>query len=275
MSKKGRLIVVSGTSGAGKGTIIGALMAEHPDEYVLSVSATTRAARVGEEHGVHYFFLSHDEFDAMIERGEFLEHAEYVGNKYGTPAKWVEERLNEGRDVILEIEINGAMQIKSKVPEALLVFVSPPSLEELRNRLIKRGTETEEQISARIAKAEEELKHTDEYDVLIVNEDIEKSVNLLHNIVHSKSEKKYTGEKSMLHPSYTDLMDAVNSEVEEGEDPIVQSRYSIVMAASKRARQLVDGAAPLVDDNETKPLSVAVDEIYNGKVTISVDDTKK
>ena len=149
---KGILIVVSGFAGAGKGTIMIKLISEYPD-YALSVSATSRAPRPGEQDGVNYFFKTRSEFEDMIVRDEFLEYAEYVGNYYGTPKAFVDQKLSEGKNVLLEIEIQGAMQIKGKYPEALLVFVMPPSAEELKNRLTKRGTETPEVIEKRMKRA--------------------------------------------------------------------------------------------------------------------------
>ncbi len=273
MENKGRLIIVSGLSGAGKGTIVKSLLEKYPQEYVLSISATSRAPRSGETEGREYFFKTREEFEKMIEKGELLEYAGYVDNYYGTPKAWVTEQLADNKNVILEIEINGAFQVKEIFPQATLVFVEAPDLDELRKRLEGRGTETKEQIDSRIERAKEELTYKDRYDYVIVNRDVEKSVEMLHNITQLISKTGKTGDKkNMLHPSYTDLMNVVNSDVAEGEVPIVQSRYSIVMAASKRARQIVDGDEPLVPAEGEKPLSVAVEEIYSGKVKILGDD---
>ncbi len=272
MENKSRLIIVSGLSGAGKGTIVKSLLEKYPQEYVLSISATSRAPRPGETDGREYFFKTREEFEKMIEEGELLEYAAYVDNYYGTPKAWVAQQLADNKNVILEIEINGAFQIKKIFPQATLVFVEAPDLDELRKRLEGRGTETKEQIDSRIERAKEELTYRARYDYVIVNRDVEKSVEMLHNITQLISKTGKTGEKNMLHPSYTDLMNVVNSDVAEGEVPIVQSRYSIVMAASKRARQIVDGDEPLVEAEGEKPLSVAVEEIYSGKVKILGDD---
>ena len=272
MSNSGILIVLSGLSGVGKGTIVNRLIEKHPGDYVLSISATTRGPREGETDGKEYFFRTEDEFKSMISNGELLEHARYVNNYYGTPKKWVMEQLASNRNVILEIEVQGGFQIKEMMPDSVLVFINAPSFEELRNRLEKRGTESADVINERIERGKEELVHAQKYDYIIINEDVEKSVDMLHNIISVNKEIR-TGERNMLHPSYTDLMNAVNGESENAEQPVVQSRYSIVMAASKRARQLVDGAEPLVDcDYTSKPLSVAIDEIYSQKVTILGDD---
>ena len=152
---KGILVVVSGFSGAGKGTVMKRLMEKY-DDYALSVSATTRKPRPGVEDGREYFFRTRDEFEKLIEEDALLEYARYVENYYGTPRSYVEEQLRAGRNVILEIEIQGAMKIKEKIPEALLVFVTPPTVEELERRLTGRGTETAQVIADRLATAAEE-----------------------------------------------------------------------------------------------------------------------
>ena len=154
---KGILVVVSGFSGAGKGTVMKRLMEKY-DDYALSVSATTRKPRPGEEDGREYFFRTRDEFEKLIEEDALLEYARYVENYYGTPRSYVEEQLQAGRNVILEIEIQGAMKIKEKIPEALLVFVTPPTVEELERRLTGRGTETAQVIADRLARAGEEAE---------------------------------------------------------------------------------------------------------------------
>ncbi len=181
---KGILIVVSGFAGAGKGTIMNKLISEYPD-YALSVSATSRAPRPGEQEGINYFFKTRDEFEDMIVKDEFLEYAEYVGNYYGTPKAFVDRKLEEGKNVLLEIEIQGAMQIKGKYPDALLVFVMPPSAEELKNRLTKRGTETAEVIEKRMKRAVSESEGIENYDYIVINDDVDKCTALLHNIIQS------------------------------------------------------------------------------------------
>lgn len=184
MSKrKGVLTVISGYSGAGKGTVMKALMAKYGQVYKLSVSATTRSPRTGEEHGREYFFVSREEFEQMIAEGQLLEHACYVGNYYGTPKAAVEECLNKGIDVLLEIEMQGGTQIKKKFPEAVLVFIMPPSAEELKRRLIGRGTETPEVIEARLKRAKEEAHWMDEYDYLLINETVDECVEQLHRVI--------------------------------------------------------------------------------------------
>ena len=161
--EKGILFIISGFAGSGKGTIVKELLKRY-DNYALSVSATTRAPRPGEEHGRDYYFVTRDEFENMIDSGGLLEYAEYVGNYYGTPCSYVDEKLAEGKDVILEIEQQGALQIKRKRPDALLMFVMPPSVQEVYNRLKKRGTETEEVILKRMRQGAKEAEVIDEYD---------------------------------------------------------------------------------------------------------------
>ena len=164
---RGVLVVVSGFSGAGKGTIMKSLMAKY-DNYALSVSATTRSPRPGEEDGREYFFRTREEFEEMIRQDQLIEYAQYVENYYGTPRTYVEEQLAAGRDVILEIEIQGARKIKKKFPEAVLVFVTAPSMAELKGRLVGRGTESQEVIRQRLARAAKEAEGVEEYDYLLV-----------------------------------------------------------------------------------------------------------
>ena len=182
---KGILVVVSGFSGAGKGTVMKRLMEKY-DGYALSVSATTRKPRPGEEDGREYFFRTRDEFEKLIEEDALLEYARYVENYYGTPRSYVEEQLQAGRNVILEIEIQGAMKIKEKIPEAVLVFVTPPTIEELRSRLIGRGTETADVIASRLRRAAEESEGMNNYDYILINDQVEDCVDQLHQIILSE-----------------------------------------------------------------------------------------
>ena len=191
--EKGVLVVVSGLSGAGKGTICKRLLEKYPD-YVLSVSATSRKPRKGEENGREYFFITKEEFEDMIRDGKLLEYARYVENYYGTPKEWVEQQLESGKNIILEIELQGAFQIRDKIPEAVLVFILPPDMEELKRRLVNRGTETMEEIEKRLERAAEEMAFVPEYDYVIVNDEVEKSVDMLHNIVRSEKERVQEGE---------------------------------------------------------------------------------
>lgn len=180
---QGMLIVISGFSGAGKGTLIRRLMAEHGEDYALSVSATTRAPRPGEVDGKEYFFLDKARFQEMIHEDRLLEYARYVDNYYGTPRDYVEEQMRAGKDVILEIEIQGALRIKGQYPEAVLIFVTPPSAEELRSRLVNRGTETDEVIRKRMNRAADEAVGVEAYDYILINEDVERSTELLHKVI--------------------------------------------------------------------------------------------
>ena len=186
MNKKGILIVVSGFSGAGKGTLMKELLQRYEEKYALSISATTRQQREGEVHGREYFFISKEEFEKMIAKDELIEYAKYVENYYGTPRNYVEQKLDEGKDVILEIEIQGALKVKEKFPDALLLFVSPPSAEELKNRLVGRGTETMEVINSRMSRAAEEAEGMENYDYLIINDTLEECVEQMHAVIQGE-----------------------------------------------------------------------------------------
>ena len=190
MSNKGILTVVSGFSGAGKGTIMKRLMEKY-DNYALSVSATTRAPRPGEEEGREYFFRTVEEFEKMIAKEQLIEYAKYVDNYYGTPRAYVEEQLEAGKDVILEIEIQGALKVKEKFPETLLRFVTPPSARELKDRLVKRGTESMEVILSRMERAREEAKGMDRYDYLVINDVLEDCVDEVHRIIQGEHRKSF------------------------------------------------------------------------------------
>lgn len=197
INKKGLLLVVSGPSGTGKGTICKDIVAKHED-INLSISATTRNPRVGEVEGKSYFFKTKEEFEAMVDRGEFLEHAMIYDNYYGTPKKAIFDELDMGRDVILEIEMQGAMQIKEVYPQAVFIFVLPPSLQELRNRIVGRGTETEEQIEKRFNSAYDEIKLLGDYDYFIFNNKVEKSSEEILNILEVEKNKVSRYKKDIL-----------------------------------------------------------------------------
>ena len=186
MNEKGILIVVSGFSGSGKGTLMKELLTRYPDTYALSISATTRSPREGEVDGREYFFVSKDEFEKMIAKGELIEYAKYVENYYGTPRDYVEKKLDEGKDVILEIEIQGALNVKKMFPDTLLLFVTPPSAEELKKRLVGRGTETMEVIESRMDRACEEAEGMENYDYLIVNDSLDRCVEEMHSIIRGE-----------------------------------------------------------------------------------------
>ncbi len=184
MNKKGLLVIVSGPSGAGKGTVVSELIKN--TSYALSTSITTRQAREGEIDGVHYFFRNTQEFETMIKKNELLEYAEFCGNYYGTPIFYVEEQLKQGKNVILEIEVQGALQVKERYKDAILIFLTPPNITELRNRLEKRATETLEKINMRMKRAREEIKLIDKYDYIVINNIVEEAVNNINNIVESE-----------------------------------------------------------------------------------------
>ncbi|MCR5269005.1 MAG: guanylate kinase [Lachnospiraceae bacterium] len=183
MERRGLLLVISGFAGSGKGTICKELMKQY-DNYAFSVSATTRDPRPGEKDGVDYFFITKERFEEMIEGNELLEYAQYVSNYYGTPRKYVEEKLQEGKDVILEIECQGALQVKEIFPEAVLFFVMPPNVREIYNRLKGRGTETEEVILKRMRRGQEEAEVIAKYDYLLINDDLMETVAHLHETLN-------------------------------------------------------------------------------------------
>lgn len=182
MEQKGVLMVLSGFSGAGKGTLVKALLKKY-DNYALSVSMTTRQPREGERDGVEYFFTTKEKFEETIEKNGLVEYACYCDNYYGTPRKYVEEQMAAGKDVILEIEIQGALKIKEKYPESLLIFVTPPSAQVLKNRLEGRGTETADVIAKRLARATEESEGIEAYDYIVINDNLDECVEELHRLV--------------------------------------------------------------------------------------------
>mgnify|MGYP000367428405 CR=1 FL=1 len=187
MSKKGILAIISGFSGAGKGTVVNRLLEK--ESYAVSISATTRKPRTGEVDGQNYFFRTKDEFEKMIANDQLIEYAEYVGNYYGTPKAYVEEQLEAGKNVILEIEIQGALNIKKMYPDAVLLFIMPPSAEELERRLVGRGTEDEATIKARLQRASDEAKGVENYNYIVINDKVDDCVEAIHSIVNSEKRK--------------------------------------------------------------------------------------
>lgn len=182
MNKRGKLFVISGPSGAGKSTVVFKAM-EGREDYCFSTSVTTRKPRPGEVDGREYFFIDRDRFSEMVLRDELLEYAEYVSNSYGTPRAYVEEQLDAGFDVILDIEIQGARQVHEKMPEAVMIFIAPPTLEELERRLVNRGTDTAEAIRGRLARARQEYAEADFYSYIIVNDDADSAAAELASII--------------------------------------------------------------------------------------------
>ena len=183
MSNKGKLVVVSGFSGAGKGTLMKALMEQYGDDYALSVSATTRDPRPGEKDGIDYFYVTTEKFKQMIEADELIEYAQYVKNYYGTPKAYVQQQLDLGKNVILEIGIQGALKIKKQFPDTILLFVTAPDAKTLRDRLVGRGTETQDVINARLARACEESEGIENYDYLVVNDTVAHGVEVIHQLI--------------------------------------------------------------------------------------------
>jgi guanylate kinase len=185
---KGSLVVVSGFSGAGKGTLMKNLLSKY-DNYALSVSCTTRKPREGELDGREYFFKTKEEFEEMISKDALVEYARYVDNYYGTPKEFVRAQLDSGKDVLLEIEIQGALKIKTKFPDAVLVFITPPSGEELKSRLIGRGTESPEVVEKRLKRAIQESEGVEAYDYILINDDIDTCTEKLHNLIRAQHER--------------------------------------------------------------------------------------
>ncbi len=213
MSSSGKLVVVSGFSGAGKGTVIKATLEKYPN-YSLSISATTRKPREGEVNGREYFFKTIEEFEKMIADDMLVEYAQYVGNYYGTPKDYVFEQMAEGRDVILEIEIQGAMKMKEKFPESLLFFMTPPSGAELMNRLKGRGTEDEATIRSRMKRALEEAVGVGAYDFVLINETIETCAKELNDTVQKTKEKGYKGAPEKERLEGKDVINKIKAELE-------------------------------------------------------------
>lgn len=190
--EKGLLIVLSGPSGVGKGTVRRAIFDDPDTDFEYSISMTTRNRRVGEVDGVDYFFKSREEFEALIEQDAFIEYAEYVGNYYGTPVQYVKDTMERGKDVFLEIEVEGAKQVRKKFPEALFIFLAPPTLEHLEERLIGRGTESREVINHRISEARKEVEMMNLYDYVVINDEVmdaKEKVQMIVEAEHLKRER--------------------------------------------------------------------------------------
>lgn len=191
--KKGFLLVISGPSGVGKGTVLHDLMNTQKN-LVYSVSVTTRKQRPGEIEGVSYFFKDHDEFKEMIEEDKFLEYAKVHDNYYGTPKDFVDEKINEGKIVILEIDVQGALNVKKNTENGVFIFLAPPSLSELKNRIVNRGTETTKDINLRMSNAKKELSYISEYDYLVVNDHLNSAINLVNEIINAEKHRVFREE---------------------------------------------------------------------------------
>jgi guanylate kinase len=189
MNKKGLLFIISGPAGSGKGTIVSRV--RELAQFDFSVSATTRSPRPGEEHGVHYYFIDKTEFEGKIEAGEMLEYAQYVGNYYGTPKKPVEDALAAGRNIVLDIEVKGALQVNEKMPEAVMIYILPPDYETLLSRIRGRGTETEEVIQKRMNEARNEIRTFPKYDYVVINDTVEKAAQDVLSILRTENMKTF------------------------------------------------------------------------------------
>ncbi|MDO7862897.1 guanylate kinase [Brochothrix thermosphacta] len=201
MSEKGLLFVLSGPSGVGKGTVRRAVFEDENTNFSYSISMTTRTKRPGEEEGVDYYFRTKKEFELLIEKDELLEYAQFVDNYYGTPLEYVEKTLSEGQDVFLEIEVQGAMQVREKMPEAVFIFLTPPNLSELKNRIVGRGTETSDVVDKRMETAHHEIEMMKHYDYAVVNDEVELAVEKIKDIVrieHMRTKWMYPKYRSML-----------------------------------------------------------------------------
>jgi guanylate kinase len=214
-TEKGILVIVSGFSGAGKGTVMGRLMKDYADEYALSISATTRNPRPGEENGVHYFFKSREDFEHMIERRELLEYAQYVGNYYGTPKEYVLDQMEQGKSVLLEIEIQGAMNIRERFPETRLIFVSAPSAKVLYERLVNRGSEDAEVIASRMARACEEADSMEQYDYLLINDNLDDCVRQLHEIITNEKKQQASLNDAFRMSNHQTFIDTMKKELNQ------------------------------------------------------------
>ena len=186
MTKRGLLIVLSGPSGVGKGTVRAAIFSKGEQKFVYSISATTRKPRTGETDGVDYFFKTREEFEQMIQNKQLLEYAEYVGNYYGTPLEYVENTLEQGKDVFLEIDVQGAIQVRELMPDGVFIFLTPPDLNELESRIVNRGTDSDEVIAKRMKTAREELELMKYYDYSVVNDKVENAVQQVEAIIQTE-----------------------------------------------------------------------------------------
>ena len=271
INRKGNLILFTGSSGVGKGTIIKELL-DRDKNIRLSVSNTTREPREGEIDGVHYNFLTREQFNDVLKKDGYLEHAEFCGNLYGTPKKQVEDMLNQGYDVLLEIEVKGGLQILDKYPDILSIFILPPSMESLERRLRRRGTEDEETIRKRLAQAAEEISYKDRYKYNVVNGDLETAINEVLDILHKEDEnliKYYTKKINIKYFKRRIIMHKVDVDsLLQGK----QSKYALVVGVAKRAREITQTFEEEQIVTEDKPVLIAIKEIEGHEINILEPD---
>lgn len=211
--QRGILVIISGFSGVGKGTVVKELMAKHADAYALSVSATTRSPREGEVEGVHYFFKTKEEFQEMINQNQLIEYACFVNNYYGTPKAYVDSQLEAGKNVILEIELQGAFKVREQFPDTRLLFIVPPDAKTLQERLVGRGTDAADVIESRLARAYEEASYVDQYDYLVVNDELENAVENVHQVITSECSGDLEAVQDMLVSSNEELVSRLKDEL--------------------------------------------------------------
>lgn len=254
----GKLIVLSGPSGVGKDTIIKKLLKVN-DKLKVSISATTRPPRIGEVDGESYFFVTEKKFKEMIEKKQILEYAKYCGNYYGTPCEAVENALNDGYNVILEIEIVGFEQIKKVNPEIVGIFILPPSIDELKKRIIERNLDDIHDINKRLAEAENEIKYSKNYDFVVTNDNIDDCVSKINEIISNDSEKIKNKTEVNMNLNLLSVDEMLNDRL---------NKFPLVIAVSKRAREIVDIANENNDVMEEKSVNLAIDEFRDGKYVI-------
>ena len=282
MEKQGKIFILSGPSGSGKGTVLKSAMKNHPDMF-LSVSATTRPPRTGEVDGVHYHFISDDAFLQMVERDELLEHAGYAGNFYGTPRIPVDEALAQGRDVMLEIDVQGAQQIYAKRPDAVRIFLAPPSWTELEHRLVGRGTDSAEKIQQRLRRARDEMALAADYDYFIINDDVERAAAERGITMTDRTEVKHT--TLIGSPLHLKRLLINNFSQKEGNaimmlypamnklTQYIPNRYMMVNVVARRARQIAIEAQRHEEHLDEKPVTLAINEVAEGRFDAKSIDT--
>ncbi len=268
--EEGLLVVISGPSGAGKGTICMQLLLDM-SFLKVSVSATTRKPREGEKDGVDYYFIDEEEFLRRVANNEFLEYAKVYGNYYGTPKEEVFKQLKAGNDIILEIDIQGALQVKKNYPLGVFIFILPPSLTELKNRIEGRGTDSKEVILRRMESAYDELNYAFQYDYVVVNDRVDLATEKIKHII--LAEKKQGNKKKRNNQQNQGDVRMKKIPIDELNE-MVDSQYSLVTIISKRARQIIDGSEPLIKTKTKKPIAIAIEEFYAKKISPIYDYDK-